>query len=63
MNIVQKVFPRKITTKPVGRWNNDYCVTKTNTKIDWSNEDHCGSCGEYVLKDRLYKIPQIVERK
>jgi hypothetical protein len=33
----------------VGRWNIDYCNIKTNTKVDLSNEDHCGPCGQYAL--------------
>jgi hypothetical protein len=38
----------------VGRWSND-CDTKTNKKIDYSNEDHCGPCGKNSLK---YEIPK-----
>lgn len=35
--------------KVLGRWNIDYCDTKTNNKVDLSNEDHCGPCGQYIL--------------
>jgi hypothetical protein len=35
--------------KILGRWNIDYCDKKTNNKIDLSNEDHCGPCGQYIL--------------
>lgn len=42
--IIQKDLP-----KPVGRWNIDYCNKKINNKVDWSNEDHCGPCGQYEL--------------
>jgi len=41
--ILQKELP-----KPMGRWNIDYCNKKVNTKIDLSNEDHCGPCGKYI---------------
>ena len=34
---------------PVGRWRIDYCSDKINNKIDLSNEDHCGPCGQYAL--------------
>lgn len=37
--------------KVLGRWNIDYCDKKTNRKIDLSNEDHCGPCGDYMAKD------------
>jgi len=47
MNIVKNFFPKQVQ-RPVGRWNIDYCSVKTNTKIDLSNEDHCGTCGEYA---------------
>jgi hypothetical protein len=43
------LFPKEIP-KPVGRWNIEYCNKKMNNKIDLSNEDHCGPCGQYALK-------------
>jgi len=46
---VEKILPKKLPT-PVGRWNIDYCNIKMNNKIDLSNEDHCGPCGQYALK-------------
>jgi hypothetical protein len=35
--------------KILGRWNIEYCDKKMNSKIDMSNEDHCGPCGQYIL--------------
>jgi len=35
--------------KILGRWNIDYCNKKMDRKIDLSNEDHCGPCGQYIL--------------
>jgi hypothetical protein len=35
--------------KVLGRWNIEYCDKKVNNKIDLSNEDHCGPCGQYIL--------------
>lgn len=35
--------------KPLGRWKLDYCSKKMNRKIDMSNEDHCGPCGQYII--------------
>ena len=29
---------------------------KINNKIDLSNEDHCGPCGQYILDKRKSKI-------
>ena len=39
--------------KILGRWNIEYCDKKLNNKIDMSNEDHCGPCGQYVLDKTL----------
>ena len=50
----------KNPVKPLGRWNIDYCNKKINNKIDLSNEDHCGPCGQY----RIGKIEdKILENK
>jgi hypothetical protein len=46
--IIQKISLKELP-KPVGRWNLDYCHTKLNNKIELSNEDHCGSCGQYAI--------------
>jgi hypothetical protein len=34
--------------KPIGRWKIESCNKKINNKIDLSNEDHCGPCGQYA---------------
>ena len=45
---LQKYLPKEIP-KPVGRWRIENCNTQMNNKIDLSNEDHCGPCGQYAL--------------
>jgi hypothetical protein len=35
--------------KILGRWNIEHCNNKIDNKIDLSNEDHCGPCGQYLL--------------
>ena len=45
---LRKIFPKELP-KPVGRWRIEQCNTKMNSKIDLSNEDHCGPCGQYAL--------------
>ena len=35
--------------KILGRWNIENCDKRLNKKIDLSNEDHCGPCGQYIL--------------
>ena len=52
MRYITKLFSKfipKELPKPMGRWNIDYCNTKINNKIDLSNEDHCGPCGQYAI--------------
>ena len=45
-NLLQK---QKVTTpNQLGRWKLDYCNKKLNRKVDLSNEDHCGPCGQYI---------------
>ena len=36
----------------MGRWRIEHNNTQLNQKIDLSNEDHCGPCGQYALTKR-----------
>ena len=49
MNKLIRTLIRKESSKPVGRWRIEKCNTMLNNKIDLSNEDHCGPCGQYAL--------------
>lgn len=51
MNFIKRIIQRIIREdkKMLGRWNIEYCSKKINNKIDLSNEDHCGPCGQYIL--------------
>ena len=49
ITIIKKLLPKEIP-KPVGRWRIENCNLTMNTKIDLSNEDHCGPCGQYALE-------------
>jgi hypothetical protein len=35
--------------KLLGRWKLDSCNVVLNNKVDLSNEDHCGPCGQYSM--------------
>jgi len=55
MNIIKQIFKDFFNKKKhlqLGRWNLDYCNKKINRKIDLSNEDHCGPCGNYIIKSQ-----------
>jgi hypothetical protein len=47
-NLIKIIFPKDIP-KHLGRWKIEVCNKKINDKIDLSNEDHCGPCGQYAL--------------
>ena len=51
MRLIQRFINRwvKNEKKVLGRWNIDYCDNKLSKKVDLSNEDHCGPCGQYIL--------------
>jgi len=48
-------FLKKFATSeqkvPLGRWGINTCQNKVNTKVDLSNEDHCGPCSYTPKKD------------
>jgi len=48
-SILKRILPKEIP-KPVGRWRLENCNITMNHKIDLSNEDHCGPCGQYALE-------------
>jgi len=46
--IIKKIMSKELPKK-LGRWNIEQCNKKMNYKIDLSNEDHCGPCGQYAM--------------
>ena len=60
-SILQKFI--KNDKKVLGRWNMEYCDKKMNKKIDLSNEDHCGPCGEYTLEKTKTNVDVDVNKK
>lgn len=49
ITIIKNLLPKDLP-KPLGRWRIEQCNSKMNNKIDLSNEDHCGPCGQYALE-------------
>lgn len=45
--------------RPLGRWRVEHCEIQMKNKIDLSNEDHCGPCGQYALE----KTKDVLKRK
>ena len=44
---MDNLFRSKNLPPHLGRWKIENCYEKMNKKIDLSNEDHCGPCGQY----------------
>lgn len=55
INSIKKLVIRE-PPKVLGRWNIENCNKKINNKIDLSNEDHCGPCGQYILSKSTSSI-------
>jgi hypothetical protein len=49
ITIIKKLIPKQVAL-PLGRWRIENCNKQINNKIDLSNEDHCGPCGQYALE-------------
>ena len=47
-------IPKKLLN-PVGRWRIEECNIQMSKKVDLSNEDHCGPCGQYALEKIINK--------
>ena len=65
--IIKKIMSKELPKK-LGRWNIEQCNKKMNYKIDLSNEDHCGPCGQYAmtkleLKNNVKTIMRIKEKE
>lgn len=55
---VLKAASRKQVKTPLGRWNIDN-HKRTKLKINYANEDHCGSCAEYIIiKQQIHTANQ-----
>jgi hypothetical protein len=61
-NIIKNLLPKELP-KPMGRWRIDDTNTQINYKIDLSNEDHCGPCGQYALSKIEFNKKQTKENK
>jgi hypothetical protein len=47
ITFIKNLIPKQELHKPLGRWRIENCNKQMNYKIDLSNEDHCGPCGQY----------------
>ena len=61
-NIIKKLTPKYIS-RPLGRWRVENCNKQMNNKIDLSNEDHCGPCGQYTLEKLKIKNNVVIHNQ
>jgi len=52
--IIKKLLP-KDKLKHIGRWRIENCDNTINSKIDLSNEDNCGPCGQICIRKNRTK--------
>ena len=62
ITIIKKIFSKELP-KPMGRWRIENCNKQMISKIDLSNEDHCGPCGQYALNKIEIKEKQYDDSK
>lgn len=64
MKFLSTLFSRfvKNEKKILGRWTIEQCDKKTNHKVDLSNEDHCGPCGQYSTRFSPVVSPKNVDK-
>ena len=62
LKVKGKLLPSKVTM-PIGRWKIEYCNKIINNKIDLSNEDHCGPCGQYAKSKTDLQNKTIADNK
>lgn len=62
IHVVRTSFHKQVKN-PLGRWNLDN-HKHTKLKSNYANEDHCGSCAEYmILKQQLHTVKLEQEQK
>jgi hypothetical protein len=60
-NVYNRIKP-PTNIMPLGRWKPEQDNSKTYSKVDNANEDHCGPCGNTIIKNihktRNFIIPK-----
>ena len=56
IKFVTKLIPHEPPTQ-LGRWALEICPKRIDTKVDRSNEDHCGPCGQYKPPTKPIRVP------
>jgi len=60
---ILNILKKKEIPMPLGRWRIEKCNNQITNKIDLSNEDHCGPCGQYALEKIKLKNDNALKNK
>jgi hypothetical protein len=50
IDFIKNLFNKSQIKITLGRWSNEN-IYKTNLKVDYANEDHCGVCTSLLKND------------
>ena len=50
VSFVKRLVHGDIPKYPLGRWGTEVNDIQRNHRVDWTNEDHCGPCGNNDLR-------------
>ncbi len=53
-NLVKMITKKEVNKIALGRWSNENHI-KTNIKVDYANEDHCGVCTNLLQSESTKK--------
>lgn len=56
IQVFKSAFINKPSKTPLGRWTIHDNLLHTKLKINYANEDHCGSCAEYMVQKQQLQI-------
>jgi hypothetical protein len=59
VSVVKRLIQGDIPKYPSGRWGREVNDAQRSYRVDWTNEDHCGPCGNNDLR----KVMQDMEKK
>lgn len=51
VKLVRRIIQGDIPKYPAGRWGREVNDAQRSHRVDWTNEDHCGPCGNNDLRE------------
>ena len=63
IQVFKSAFIHKPPKTPLGRWTIHDNLLHTKLKINYANEDHCGSCAEYMVQKQQLQIDKTRQQK